>query len=107
MFAIHDFLKSARDGALAVATALLLATSAHAQSDPLPSWNDTRPKGDQYALCPVTQNAHRFPRKGRCTSTLTFKWIGKTAVCPKVQYPCCMTFDRLTAMSGLREGDDA
>jgi phosphoserine phosphatase len=44
MFAIHDFLKSARDGALTVAAALLLATSAQAQSDPLPSWNNTGPK---------------------------------------------------------------
>ncbi|MEK1930858.1 MAG: HAD family hydrolase [Pararhizobium sp.] len=44
MFAIHDVLKLARDGALAVATALVVASSAMAESDPLPSWNDTAPK---------------------------------------------------------------
>ncbi len=44
MFAIQDFFKSARDGTLAVAAALLFAASAQAQSDPLPSWNDTAPK---------------------------------------------------------------
>ena len=44
MFAVHDLLKSARGSALAVAAALLLATSAQAQSDLLPSWNDTGPK---------------------------------------------------------------
>ncbi|MFF0946547.1 HAD family hydrolase [Rhizobium leguminosarum] len=44
MFATHDFLKSARDGVLAVTAALLFVGSAYAQSDPLPSWNDTAPK---------------------------------------------------------------
>lgn len=44
MFAIHDFLRSARDGALAVAATFLLAAPAQAQTDPLPSWNDTAPK---------------------------------------------------------------
>ncbi|MDW9832188.1 HAD family hydrolase, partial [Sinorhizobium meliloti] len=44
MFAARDFLKSAHLGAVAVAAALLLVTSAKAQSDPLPSWNDTAPK---------------------------------------------------------------
>ncbi len=44
MSAIHDFLKSTRDVALAVVAAVLFAASAHAQTDPLPSWNDTAPK---------------------------------------------------------------
>ena len=44
MFAIHDCLKSARDGALAVGAVLFFVASAQAQSDPLPSWNDTAPK---------------------------------------------------------------
>ncbi|MFF0923182.1 HAD family hydrolase [Rhizobium leguminosarum] len=44
MFATHDFLKSARDGVLAVTAVLLFVGSAYAQSDPLPSWNDTAPK---------------------------------------------------------------
>lgn len=44
MFAIQDLFKSARDGALAVAAALLFTASVQAQSDPLPSWNDTAPK---------------------------------------------------------------
>src|SRR5687767_5543126 len=44
MFAIQDFFKSARDGTLAVTAALLCAVSAYAQSDPLPSWNDTASK---------------------------------------------------------------
>ena len=37
-------LKAARSLALAVTAALVLATLAQAQSDPLPSWNDTAPK---------------------------------------------------------------
>ena len=41
---LHDILKSARDGALAVGAALLFAASAQAQGDPLPSWNETEPK---------------------------------------------------------------
>ncbi|WP_179039533.1 HAD family hydrolase [Rhizobium leguminosarum] len=44
MFAIQDFIKSARGGALAVTAALLFVASAYAQSDPLPSWNDTASK---------------------------------------------------------------
>jgi hypothetical protein len=44
MFTIPYFLKSASDGALAVTVTLLLIASAYAQSDPLPSWNDTMPK---------------------------------------------------------------
>jgi hypothetical protein len=44
MFAIRDFFKSAGNGALAVTAALLFGASAQAQSDPLPSWNDTAPK---------------------------------------------------------------
>ncbi|NKK73338.1 HAD family hydrolase [Rhizobium leguminosarum bv. viciae] len=44
MFAIQDFIKSARDGTLAVIAALLFVASAYAQSDPLPSWNDTASK---------------------------------------------------------------
>ncbi|MFT2214815.1 HAD family hydrolase [Rhizobium giardinii] len=41
---LHGILISARDGTLAVGAALLCAVSAQAQSDPLPSWNDTEPK---------------------------------------------------------------
>jgi len=44
MFAIEDFIKSARGGTLAVTAALLFVASAYAQSDPLPSWNDTASK---------------------------------------------------------------
>ncbi|TAU35675.1 haloacid dehalogenase-like hydrolase [Rhizobium leguminosarum] len=44
MFAFQDFIKSARDGTLAVAAALLFVASAYAQGDPLPSWNDTASK---------------------------------------------------------------
>ncbi|GLR55473.1 MULTISPECIES: HAD family hydrolase [Rhizobium] len=44
MFAFQDFIKSARDGTLAVAAVLLFVASAYAQSDPLPSWNDTASK---------------------------------------------------------------
>ncbi|MBY3038492.1 HAD family hydrolase [Rhizobium laguerreae] len=44
MFAIHNLFKSARDGTLAVTAALFFVTSAYAQSDPLPSWNDTGSK---------------------------------------------------------------
>ncbi|MBY5460504.1 haloacid dehalogenase-like hydrolase [Rhizobium leguminosarum] len=44
MFAFQDFIKSARDGTLAVAVVLLFVASAYAQSDPLPSWNDTASK---------------------------------------------------------------
>ena len=44
MFAIHDFVRSTRDVALAAAIALLLVAPAQAQTDPLPSWNDTAPK---------------------------------------------------------------
>ncbi|MBY5349021.1 HAD family hydrolase [Rhizobium leguminosarum] len=44
MFAIQDFIKSARGRTLAVTAALLFAASAYAQSDPLPSWNDTASK---------------------------------------------------------------
>jgi hypothetical protein len=44
MFAFQDFIKSARGGTLAVTAALLFVASAYAQSDPLPSWNDTASK---------------------------------------------------------------
>lgn len=44
MFAIPKSLKWARDAALAVAAVLLLAGPALAETDPLPSWNDTAPK---------------------------------------------------------------
>ncbi len=44
MFAIRNSLKLARDAALAVAAGLIFAVSALAQTDPLPSWNDTAPK---------------------------------------------------------------
>ena len=44
MFAIADVLKPVRDSAAIIAAVLLLAGSAEAQTDPLPSWNDTGPK---------------------------------------------------------------
>src|SRR4051794_22562676 len=44
MFATHDFLKPAREVALGVAAALLVVLPARAQTDPLPSWNDTARK---------------------------------------------------------------
>ena len=44
MFAIRNSLKLVRDAALAVAAGLIFAVSALAQTDPLPSWNDTAPK---------------------------------------------------------------
>ncbi|MGO7668465.1 MULTISPECIES: HAD family hydrolase [Rhizobium] len=44
MFATQDFFKLARDGTLAVIASLLFIASAHAQSDPLPSWNETASK---------------------------------------------------------------
>ncbi|MGO7038537.1 HAD family hydrolase [Rhizobium acaciae] len=44
MFAIQDFIKLARGGTLAVIASLLVIASAYAQSDPLPSWNDTASK---------------------------------------------------------------
>ena len=44
MFAMRDFVRSARDLGLAVAAASLVVAAAQAQTDPLPSWNDTRPK---------------------------------------------------------------
>ncbi|MDX0445276.1 HAD family hydrolase [Sinorhizobium medicae] len=44
MFAIRNSLKLARDAALAVAAGLIFTVSALAQTDPLPSWNDTAPK---------------------------------------------------------------
>ncbi|MQX96525.1 haloacid dehalogenase-like hydrolase [Sinorhizobium medicae] len=44
MFAIRNSLELVRDAALAVAAGLIFAVSALAQTDPLPSWNDTAPK---------------------------------------------------------------
>ncbi len=44
MFATQDFFKLARDGTLAVIASLLFIASAYAQSDPLPSWNETASK---------------------------------------------------------------
>ncbi|RVJ05396.1 HAD family hydrolase [Sinorhizobium medicae] len=44
MFAIRNSRKWTRDAALAVAAGLIFAVSALAQTDPLPSWNDTAPK---------------------------------------------------------------
>ena len=44
MFATHDFLKLTRRTVLAAAATLLVVAPAHAQTDPLPSWNDTGPK---------------------------------------------------------------
>ena len=44
MFATYDFLKSARDAVLGIAAALLIVAPALAQTDPLPSWNDTASK---------------------------------------------------------------
>ncbi|MBY5362323.1 haloacid dehalogenase-like hydrolase [Rhizobium leguminosarum] len=44
MFTIRHLIKSARDVIPVVIAALFLTASAYAQSDPLPSWNDTGPK---------------------------------------------------------------
>ncbi|MDQ0561487.1 phosphoglycolate phosphatase-like HAD superfamily hydrolase [Rhizobium mesoamericanum] len=44
MFAFSELRRSALNAVLSVVVALLLALSAHAQNDPLPSWNDTAPK---------------------------------------------------------------
>ena len=44
MFSKHDLLKLTRRTILAAAAALLVIPAALAQSDPLPSWNDTAPK---------------------------------------------------------------
>ncbi|CAN7296367.1 HAD family hydrolase [Rhizobium leguminosarum] len=44
MFTIRHLIKSARDVISVVIAALFLTASAYAQSDPLPSWNDTGPK---------------------------------------------------------------
>jgi hypothetical protein len=44
MFATHGFLRLMRELALAVTAALVIAAPARAQTDPLPSWNDTAPK---------------------------------------------------------------
>ncbi|MBY5335468.1 HAD family hydrolase [Rhizobium leguminosarum] len=44
MLTIRHLIKSARDLIPVVIAALLLTASAYAQSDPLPSWNDTGPK---------------------------------------------------------------
>jgi hypothetical protein len=44
MFAPSDLVKVTRRAVLATVAALLLAAPAQAQSDPLPSWNDTAPK---------------------------------------------------------------
>src|SRR4249919_3235451 len=44
MFAMRDFVRSARDLGLAIAAVSLVVAAAQAQTDPLPSWNDTRPK---------------------------------------------------------------
>ncbi|RVG40952.1 haloacid dehalogenase-like hydrolase, partial [Sinorhizobium meliloti] len=62
MFAIPNSLKWTRDAALAVAAALLLAVSAKAQSDPLPSWNDTAPKAAIVAFVEkvTTENSPDF-----------------------------------------------
>ena len=44
MFATYDFLKLTRRTVLVVAASLLIIAPAGAQTDPLPSWNDTGPK---------------------------------------------------------------
>jgi hypothetical protein len=44
MFAVDDLVKWTRDVAQVAAIAFLLAAPAQAQTDPLPSWNDTGPK---------------------------------------------------------------
>lgn len=44
MFVIRHLIKSARDVIPIIIAALFLAAPAYAQSEPLPSWNDTAPK---------------------------------------------------------------
>ena len=44
MLATPEFLKLARGAALGITAALLIVAPARAQTDPLPSWNDTAPK---------------------------------------------------------------
>jgi hypothetical protein len=44
MFAAYDFLEPTRRTVLVAAATLLVVASARAQTDPLPSWNDTAPK---------------------------------------------------------------
>jgi hypothetical protein len=44
MFATNDFLRLARNAVLGLALVLPCLAAAHAQTDPLPSWNDTAPK---------------------------------------------------------------
>jgi hypothetical protein len=57
MFAVQEFLKVIGGRALAAAASLLIAVSARAQTDPLPSWNDTGPKAAIVAFVEkVTKN---------------------------------------------------
>jgi phosphoglycolate phosphatase-like HAD superfamily hydrolase len=44
MFTAHDLFRLVRGGALAAVVAILGHAPAHAQTDPLPSWNGTAPK---------------------------------------------------------------
>ena len=44
MTAVTRLLRAARDAAIGVVALVIAATAAQAQSDPLPSWNDTTPK---------------------------------------------------------------
>ncbi|EPE97169.1 haloacid dehalogenase [Rhizobium grahamii CCGE 502] len=50
MFSMRDMFRSAREGTLAAVAILLFVTAAQAQSDPLPSWNDTAPKASIIAF---------------------------------------------------------
>ena len=62
MFAAFDLAKVARAGALGIAATLLVAVSAWAQNDPLPSWNDTAPKAAivEFVKKVTTENSPDF-----------------------------------------------
>ncbi len=62
MFTTHDLAKVARVAALGIAAILLVAVSAWAQNDPLPSWNDTAPKAAimEFVKKVTTENSPDF-----------------------------------------------
>jgi len=65
----HTLLERGRVVLLALCAALLLGGPAHAQSDPLPSWNDTGPKRAIVAFVDqVTKEGSPYFRSGRKSS---------------------------------------